>query len=125
MEVRLFYHSKVTPWDCNLEIVFRLLEKLKRNGIKLELIDLSKLPEEERLQAYFKAVTPSVWKKYRIRRVFGSRNYPATFFGREVPALLVFENNKSIASDVYPHEEFGKVISIEEFLNQLLNGVKK
>jgi len=63
------------------------------------------------------------YKAYRIRKVFGSARDSGKYFGREVPALLVYENDELI--DVYPHEERGKLITIEEFLVRKLKEIEE
>ncbi|MCS6936973.1 MAG: hypothetical protein RMJ96_03495 [Candidatus Bipolaricaulota bacterium] len=70
------------------------------------------------MKAYMKAVMPAVLRKYRVRQVFGSKRHPGRFFGKEVPALVVYENGHP--RDIYPHEENGQVISIKAFLESFL-----
>src|SRR5712692_8538352 len=75
---------------------------------QLELIETSKMPEEELRNEYGRAIIPSVWKKYRIRQIFGSRRHSGFMFGRNVPALLIENDPRGIGpEDVYPHEKDG------------------
>lgn len=113
-----FYYSsdeREGPFKGDLKKFFMLLEQAEKGRIECKKVDTSKLAIEELSQAYFKAVVPSVHKKFRIRKVFGTRKNSGCFFGKQVPALLVFED-KTYPEDVYPHEEHGRVIEIEEYL---------
>ncbi|MFC2003438.1 hypothetical protein ACFLV4_05800 [Chloroflexota bacterium] len=97
-----------------------LLWLLEKRGITNEIIDTDSLSEGQIQKAYLDAVVPSVFKKFGIRRVFGSRRRSGWLFGRGVPALLVYEEGEQYPSDVYPHDEGqGKVKTIREFLYDL------
>ncbi len=65
---------------------------------------------------------PAVWRKYRVRQVFGSKRHPGSLFGKGVPALVVYERADHAPIDVYPHEEDGRLVTIREFLKGLLEG---
>lgn len=92
------------------------MEKIKEKGFGCEIIDTSNMSDEEIFRLYEKAWIPSVRKKYKIRTVFGSNRNPGFNFGKDVPALLVYEEEKDYPTDVYPHISYGKLIEIEEFL---------
>jgi len=63
------------------------------------------MPPEE-LEAVYASVIPlSVSKKYRIRRVFGTKNQSGIRFGIQVPAILVFEEGGLSPVDIYPRQE--------------------
>ena len=62
----------------------------------------------------------NVPRKFGIRRVFGTRRRSGCFFGREVPALLVYEDSGSHPIDVYPQQRLGRTITINEFLKGFL-----
>jgi hypothetical protein len=66
-------------------------------------------------------VFPSVIKKFGIRRVFGSRRRSGWLFGREVPALLVYEEEGEDPVDVYPHDELGIIKTTKQYLENMLN----
>ncbi len=68
---------------------------------------------------YINACMPSVFKKYAIRKVFGTNRNSGVFFGKQVPALLVYEDNQMVPIDVYPHEKGKREIEIVEFLKNL------
>lgn len=96
-----------------------LLTVLEQQGINCERVDTSRLSDREVYEAYAKAWAPSVSKKLGIRRVFGTRRRSGCFFGRGVPALLVYGGDGDHPVDVYPHEKLGRTITIKEFLEEL------
>lgn len=74
-------------------------------------------------QAYDSAVTASIWKQYAIRKIFGTNKASASFFGRGLPALLVFEGEHP--AHVYPHEERRGIVTIRDYLESLLGDSRK
>jgi len=72
--------------------------------------------------AYSRAIMPSVFNRFKVRRVFGTRKRSGVFFGRQAPALLVYEDESQYPIDLYPKIGEGKRESIEEFLQNLLTG---
>jgi hypothetical protein len=38
-------------------------------------MDIGQMNEEQRMTAYIRALTPSVYQKYRVRKVFGSQRH--------------------------------------------------
>jgi hypothetical protein len=120
LKLDFYYDSTVEPFkrdDFNLQEVLRLLNELKSRGFLVEIHDVAGWDDGMRMEHYLKAVGPAVVKKYRIRRVFGSARNPGFLFGREVPALLVSEGEH--VTDVYPHEQAGRRVTILEFLRKL------
>ena len=122
MKCRLYYDATNpgTTWknvepNEGLETILARLKEFKRSR-NLEALNTATMTEEERSKAYIQAVVPSVLKKYRIRKVFGSQRHSASAFGRGVPALLVYEDNGDVPIDVYPHENLGRIVTIYEFL---------
>lgn len=103
-----------------LEEIRALLEQLEAGGVQLELVETSALSDENLMKAYLEAIVPSVYKKYRIRQVFGSKRHPGCLFGKGVPALVVYERGDHLPTDVYPHEEGGRMVTIREFLESML-----
>jgi hypothetical protein len=74
------------------------------------------------------ATAASVWRHQAIRQTFGSRGRGGLpFFGRQVPALLVYEGEETIPVAVYPHSETrGDTrtdFTIEGYLKGLLGSV--
>lgn len=128
MKLVLYYSSLEVPLDLPANTGFdpkeilKLLGILKRKGVEYEAIDSSALPQEEVLEAYLNAIVPSVYKKYRIRRIFGSRRHSGWLFGKGVPGLLVYEEEKNYPTDVFPHEEqSGKIVTIRDYLETLMS----
>ena len=124
MILRLYRSTIHQPLDVasnkGFHEVMNLLWLLEKKGISNEVIDVDSLSEDDVQKAYLAAVVPSVFKKFRIRQVFGSRRRSGWLFGRGVPALLVYEEGEQRPSDVYPHEEGqGRVKPIREFLYDL------
>ncbi len=124
MILRLYQSTKHRLLDipCNKDFdnVENLLKLLSRKGITVEIINMDSLSEADTLKAYSDAVMPSVFKKFGIRRVFGSRRRSGWLFGRGVPALLVYEEDEDYPIDVYPHDEGqGRIRTVKEFLFDL------
>jgi hypothetical protein len=118
----LYYSTKLSKEDvwCDLNAILKELQRLKEDkGVDYELKDTSNMTDEELYDAYMKAAMPSVIKKFKIRRIFGTRKSSGVFFGRQVPALLVYEGDLRFPMDVYPKVERGKQVSIEDFLKEL------
>ena len=74
------------------------------------------------------ATTAAVWCHQGIRQVFGSRKQGGLpYFGKQVPALLVYEEGQRVAVGVYPHSEkrgetdtdFGIEGFLQEFIDSL------
>jgi len=124
MLLRLYYDSTQEPLknpaNEGVATAFALLKEAEKKGNACEWMDTSKLTEADRMHAYFDAVGPSVLKKYKIRQVFGSRRNSGWLFGKGVPALIVIELGKQNPEDVYPRDEGGRIVTIKQFLQQLL-----
>ena len=97
----------------------RLTHRLEETGIAYRVVDADALTPQGREEAYHSlAVRPSVRRRYRVRRVFGTNKYPGSFFGAAVPALVVFEDGRPV--DVYPHEQQdGTIVTIEDYLDRI------
>jgi hypothetical protein len=126
MKIEFYYDSNDTePWPENEGLYGQRMEPLlgqvKEAGIDYRVVDPSDLSREELEDAYIRlAVPPSVRKRYGIKRIFGTNKYPGSFFGRQVPALVVLENGRP--QDVFPHEEGGKIVTIKDYLERLTKG---
>ncbi len=125
MKLEFIYNSRIKdPWSDVPKIV-KNLEELKKFGVQYDIIDTIKMSDEKIQDLYYKAYIPSVKKNYRIRLIFGSRNYSGTFFGKNQPALLVYEDDREIPIDIYPHEKERQKISIEESLEEIRMSLKQ
>ena len=98
----------------------RLERQLREVGAEYRVV--GGLTQQEREEAYVsRAVRPSVSKRYRVRRVFGTNKYSGQDFGGAVPALVVLENGRPV--DVYPHEEQdGTIVTIRDYLERIGGG---
>jgi len=122
MKMTLYYDPENlltdAPVNEGFDDALSLSQALLRKRAPVQLVNTSKLGEEELRKAYFDAVAASVQKKYRIRQIFGSRRRSGWLFGRGVPALLVYGQSRVLPDDVYPHENLGRIMTIKEFLNK-------
>lgn len=120
---KFYYSSKIEkPW-CDVKKIQYQLRQLKEAGITIEIVDTAGMTEQELYYFYTEGYFPSIRKHFRIRQVFGSQNRSGAFFGREQPALLVHSGDSKYPLDIYPHDENGKRILIEEYLERRINEV--
>jgi hypothetical protein len=129
MKLKLYYArgSEIdSPANEGLEKALECLPHLEAKDIPVEIVDSNKLSREELRQAYFDACQPAVFKHIGVRLVFGSRRRGGgPFFGKEVPALLVYEEEQGkYPSDVYPHQKpgGGPLVTIKDFVLTLIEG---
>lgn len=131
MNLKLIHDAQTLPMDVqpnqgfDLGKIRVLLVQLERLGVSWESLDTSKMSQEELSNLYFEAVAPAVNRKYHVRQVFGSKRQSAIFFGREVPALLVYEPARKYASDIYPHRAGDSTVTIRRFLEDLLKKLER
>jgi hypothetical protein len=125
MELTLFYPSDlaiVFQDDRNkgIEAVPALLEELELRGATVNKIDPSTLSNDQRINEYSRAIIPAVYKKYEVKRVFGTNRHSACWFGLQVPALIVKRTSDDVG-DTYPHREPpNSVVTIHDFLTSAL-----
>ena len=117
MKLEFFYDRNNSDKEEVKKIV-KKLENLKKRGLEFVSIDINGFSESDIFKLYSKAFIPAVSQKYKIRNVFGTHRRPGIYFGNKVPAILVYENDEN-PTDVYPHDDHGKIVTIEEFLNRL------
>jgi len=124
MRLKLVFDSSipVSQVRCDLQAVKRYFSRLEEHGILCEFKDISSKPQNEVYDIYSDAIVPSVMKKVGIRRVFGSKRQSAFLFGKQVPALLVYQD--ATVDDVYPQirnwAERQELVTIERHLEDLL-----
>lgn len=75
------------------EEIRALLKQLEARGVQLELVETSSLSDEARMKAYVEAVMPAVRRKSRVRRVFGNKRRPGSFFGKGVQRAEVVKSD--------------------------------
>ena len=99
-----------------------LLRRLREAGVEYRAIDVSERSREELQEQYLRlAMRPSVSKRYRVKRIFGTNKYSGGFFGRGVPALVVLDNERPV--DVFPHEEQGgRIVTIADYVARVSSG---
>ena len=124
MKLKLIYGSTVSlfdkPHNKDFDKALVLLKNEMHHYAKVEIIEAEKISNEERYNIYSQACVPSsVRGKFRLRQVFGTKRKSGRFFGKGVPALLVYENDIEYPVSVYPHEKNGKTTTIKEFLETL------
>lgn len=105
--------------------IWAFFSRLKEERrVEFKIIDVSNCSAAEIDKAYESAVIASVWNRYRIRKVFGTNSSSASFFGKGIPALLVYEGERPV--HVFPHEEAGAgLVTIRTYLESLLEGNHK
>lgn len=121
LSVKLYYDSKIDNPRCDISKIMKLLDKLHDLEFGCQIIDTADMDEESLSGLYAESVMPSVRKHYRVRHIFGTRNKRGKFFGRQQPALLVYKDNNRHPEDIYPHEEEGEKITIEDYLERILS----
>ena len=122
MKVEFYYDSTVPPGSTfttdNAKAV-ELINQLAAKGVNAKAIDLK--GEQVPFMTYNSALTGP---KAQVRAVFGAKGALQEDFGKNVPALMVFEKE----ADRYPVEAFprsdkelGRTLGCEEALQQLLD----
>lgn len=124
--VEIYYDPEaVRDWAENAGLYGHGLEPLLRRiheaGTAYRIVDVSGRSPDELQDEYMRlAVVPSVRKRYRVGRVFGTNKYHGAYFGKEVSALVVLEDGRPV--DVYPHEEEGRIVTIADYVERIARG---
>ncbi len=93
-------------------------------GIPTEIVDVSCMSEEQIQNAYTEAIPLAISKKFRMRRVFGTKHQSVSRFGKEVPALFVYGDEQGKLIDFYPRiEEQDHIVTILNFFTQAKLGL--
>ena len=117
IKATLYKNSKELNTRSNLPFIEESLDILsKKNILEYQIVDTNDMTEQERMNNYITACLPSVKHKYRVRTVFGTNRQSGIFFGKHQPALYL----EGDLWHVCPHEKNGTLITIEEFLSNLL-----
>jgi hypothetical protein len=119
------YDSSVVPWSTDIEAIRAQLIELKSRGIEFHPHDLNRVAHVEVEHWKNEAYATSMYHHQKIRGHFGTASEGELLpeFGREVPALLVYDEGERVPTAVYPHSEEREGIqtdfSIEAFLEDL------
>jgi hypothetical protein len=125
LNYELFYDPDVStsldvlPQNKGVRDVLEHVDDFRKEGVAIQKRNTAKMSATDLEHAYIRAIVPSVYRKYRVRRMFGSNRHAGLLFGRDVPALLVSDTTHKTPGDVYPHEQAGRIVTIHEFLTQL------
>ena len=121
MKVEFYYDSTVPPgatFTTNNEKAVELINQLAAKGVNAKAIDLK--GQQVAFMTYNSALTGP---KAQVRAVFGAKGALQEDFGKNVPALLVFEKD----ADRYPVEAFPRsdkdlqrTLGCEEALQRLI-----
>lgn len=106
------------PSNDGIEKALERLEELRTQGNDVQVVDTGHMSEEEIQTKYFRAIQPSVQKKYSVRQIFGSLSRSGWLFGRGVPALVIQDPSGEGVADVFPHNESGRIVTILDALNR-------
>ena len=123
LKFELFYDpdliSDAHPQNKGIRDILARLGEFRPDGAPIQKRNTAKMSATELEQAYIRAIVPSVYRKYRVRRIFGSNRQAGLLFGRSVPALLISDPFHKTPGDVYPHDEAGRIVTIHDFLATL------
>ena len=118
---KYYYSSTEEPFkgpkNEGLQEVESTLNQLSKKN-RLLKVDTSHWNHDQRFSIYGDAIVVAVMKKSKVRKVFGTNRHPGTNFGKEVPALVLY-NEDDYAIDVYPRMEDGEIITIKQYLDSL------
>jgi hypothetical protein len=106
------------PCNDGIDKALERLEDFRAQGVDVQIVDTSHMGEQEIQADYIRAILPSVRKKYSVRQIFGSRSRSGWLFGRAVPALVFQEPSGEAVADVFPHNESGRIVTIQDALSR-------
>jgi hypothetical protein len=122
MKLVYYFSSKRQPIEIDrnegVDDVQKLLKRLEAKGHRVEMKDTAAMTEQQRNKAYISAIVPAICRHYELRKMFGSNRISGSFFGAEVPALLVTDGDS--IGDTYPHRKGGHITTIRSFLSELV-----
>ncbi len=121
-KMEFYYSSSVSPderYPCNIEGAIKGIEMLAGKGLDAKAIDVEEL--RDAFRAYHKALSIADPDRHSVfSKVRGDYR---DLFGRAIPALLCYEKaNDRVPSEVFPREEEGRLITVNEALERFLKG---
>jgi hypothetical protein len=100
----LLYGSAVKPWEADTERILGYLSSLCARGMDCESLDVAGMAGEKLHGWREEALKASMLHKHGTRQVFGTgKRAGLPYFGREVPALLLYTDGEQIPAAVFPH----------------------
>lgn len=119
-----FWDSTIKPWSVDIRTIMDYWTGLSDMGVRCELIDTKDMAGAELERWRMEARIAAMWRHQEVRRPF---DRGLLDFGKQVPALLVYEEGEKVATAVYPHsEKRGQKrtdYSIEDFLKELTDSL--
>jgi len=115
--VELYFDSTVDPFanpPFRADRVMEMLRMLESLGIKVKLVDTAGWSRDMLIEQY-KLVAG---RRRNVDDIFGPRGRRGWFFGREVPALVVYWKHGK--TGIYPCYADDKLITPSDFLKELL-----
>ena len=131
MNLKLIHHGQMPSSNFQANEGFDhaeiedLLKELEKLGVSWEVIETSRMSNDDLFKLYSDAIVPAVQKKYPIRKIFGTNRNSRVNFGKGVPALLVYEPGSDYPVDVYPHGTGRNIVTIRTFLESLIQQLKR
>jgi hypothetical protein len=126
MKYELFFDPDLStifdthPQNKGIRDVLEHIDDFQKKGIPIEKRNTAKMSATDLEHAYIRAIVPTAYRKYRVRRIFGSNRQAGLFFGRGVPALLISDSSHKAPGDVYPHDQAGRIVTIHDCLTKLV-----
>jgi hypothetical protein len=78
------------PRNNGIDDVMVQPKAFRYDGCPLQLVDTAPMTQHDRRLAYIaKAMWPAATRHYEVKAMFGIGTYGGTFFGTDVPALVI------------------------------------
>lgn len=127
-KIVFLWDDTIKPWSVDAHRIKDYLARLGKKGLTCESIDTKDMAEEELKRWHEKAQSVAMRYKQQMSQHFGSRRIGGfPYFGRQVPALLVYKEDEKVPIAVYPHtKKRGQektYYSIEAFLKELTDSL--
>jgi len=117
----LYYDSTVDPFGyCRFKAgaILRRVRDLERNH-EIVIYDTAGWPDQMLTEIYH-TVRKALSGKHKIEQTFMDSRHNRIYYGRQIPALVAYKNE--MIADAYPLSAERRLITIADFLDQLLRG---